>query len=372
MGVEWNKRLILVTVLGLIVVTVLTKGIYDYNADPELPEPAVITEPLETYYVGNVALDMPESWKMSNLSLTFYLTSEKDSPEIKFDDGHNRGDKEAAETLDEALASAEKVLGIINEEATIITKKDITESLGRPAAIFISKSEPISYAGLASEINAAPDLNNLELSLFIVERQAVLEFTYSEKLVWPDAENEGAIISARQRVLTDWALAFLPRYQWEGANVPHPGNYLATKRGRIAYGDQWPELHYSLTAFFRQKSDDSLNNMFISLDTGPGKSSRYSRTNRAVGGHPGNEYKSLTNMSKGLEKLKIWQPKRIFMNLRWRDLSPGPFHESSPKYTANYMGLSEAKGGPDPSYVIGTWDMMLNSIRTVSVPQKQD
>lgn len=371
MGVEWNKRLILILIASIVAVAVLLKCISYYRADTELPEPAVINEPLMTHYVGNVALDMPESWKMSRISATFYLTGEKDGPEIEFDDDQASEGQDAVEILDDALDTAERKIGFVNENAYTFIKKDITESLGRPAAIFIGKSKPRRY-NLGPQKDASPDLNHLEISLFLAEPQTLLRFTYSENIIWPDTENNDDFIFAQQKALTDWVLAFLPRYHWEGANTSHPGNYLATERGRIAFGDGWPELKYSLTAFFNKEDEDSLNSISLSLDTGPGESPLYSRTNRTVGSHPGHEYKSLTNVRKGLEKLKLWQPKPIFMHLRWDDYSPDPFNEANPKYTVRYMGTSDTKSFSDLAYTLGAWDIMLDSVRTVSEPQIQE
>lgn len=365
-----RKKIIEFLILtGFMVLAALLVDVKGSAAEPRLPEPAAINEPIKTYYIGNMALDMPESWESGSIiDVTFYLTDQKNSPEINFKDSPLSKNHDTSDQLKKKIDSVEKTKGAFEKQAETIVKADLSETFSRPAAIIVSDIAPRPSPFVD---NVDPDTKRLEMSLFLAEPESLLRFNYSENIVWPSEQEKNDIVADRQKKLIDWVNDFLPRYQWVGHNAPQPKNFLVTENGRIAIGDDFPELRYKLTAHFRQPiSQDWKIGRYLSLwlISYPEWPRRYSRTNRTVGGHPGYETKSLVNFKKdmsetGLDRLKFWKPKAAFMFLSWEDRSTQPPSQEQPAIDIRQVSFSETRGFPDIAYILGVWDIMLDSVR---------
>lgn len=368
-----NKGVEITVLLGFMALAVLLFYLNERSVNPTLPKSAVINWPLKTYYVGNMAVDMPESWKHPETKAKFYLANEKDSPEISFTDKPWPGDQRVDEKLKTELAAAEKEQGLFGKKKESIWRQDVSEIVGRPAAIVLSESKS-ARSMFKSRYTDNSNIDHLDISLVLVEPQAILKFVYAEDLVWPDGEEKTVVMAAKQKKLIDWVLVFLPRYQWTGHNAAPSVGFLATGYGRITIEKDWPESWHvyemearfggppALSADFKLFSDLSIS--FYSHQQLKNESAI---PNRTVGGHAGEETKKLKNHNTGFRKFLFWKPSLLWLNLDWKDLSSGPFTEANPDISIRGSAMSYQKGKQGIADVLGAWDILLNSVRPATV-----
>jgi|GEM_PF-5931368 len=386
----------------VVVLAALLAYAVESRINPSLPKPATINEPLKTYYLGNMALEMPESWKMADASTTFFQVGEKDDSrrgyalirKIKFTDKPWSGDQDAAEKLKAELAALKKIQRGI-KDGDLSGQEDLSEIFGRPAAIdildtqaYLSKSDystywqPLnndrnemsgSFIQQTDRIWSGRDC--IELTLFLVEPQAVYTFEYGEDLAQLTGEEKAELIAAKRKMLIDWVLAFLPRYQWTGGKVAPADGFLATEYGHIAVGKHWPESGYALTARFSRSHlagarynywlEDHFHITFSSIQR---VKNQDTRPNRTVGGYAGKETKKLgvsVISNKVIERLKFWEPLHLYLGLEWGNLSNEQATKANPGLFIRGNTSSHQRRKQDMAYVLGVWDIMLNSLRPI-------
>jgi len=388
-----NKRQKNIKTLKIVIVVVLAALLVyaiESRINPRLPKPAAINEPLKTYYFGNMALEMPESWKMTDASTTFFQIGEKDDSgrggyaaiqQIKFSDKPWPGDQGAAEQLKAELAALKKIQRGI-EDGELSGQEDLSEIFGRPAAINIvetkayhSKSDySLSMSGTFIQPTDRIWSNQdcIELTLLLVEPQAVYIFEYGEDLRQLTGEEKAELIAAKRKMLIDWVLAFLPRYQWTGGKTSPADGFLATRYGHIAVGKNWPESGYILTARFYHSRNAYFDIAYSSIQ---GIKNQNARLNRTVGGYAGEETRALgvsVIRNKVIERFKFWKPLRLYLNLKWVSLSDEQANKANPGFFIRGNTSSHQRGKQDMAYVLGSWEILLNSIRPATVNDSKE
>ena len=104
-----NKGVEIVVLLGCLALFTFLVYIKERADNPSLPKSAAINEPLKTYHVGNMALEMPESWELSHMAASFDLSDEKSSPRISFKESIKSENKDASEKFKEHFNSKKKI-----------------------------------------------------------------------------------------------------------------------------------------------------------------------------------------------------------------------------------------------------------------------
>ncbi|MDR2947153.1 MAG: hypothetical protein LBV79_10475 [Candidatus Adiutrix sp.] len=334
----------IIVIVGFIVLAAFLENLYNNATKPKMPEPAVINEPLKTYYLGNVAFDMPESWDANYNYYDFYLTEkEADGPTISFGISTRPNSSDVNEALRQKLDPPK-------DNATI-SREDISDKVGWPTVLSVFRNEKLTTKAIppnteTSEQNLHQKKETFGTLLEVIIPEAVLRFVCTDRVAIPDEE------------FIDWVQNFLAHYEWHGLNAPRPGKFVMG-HGSLDFSGEF-KPRYSISARFSpKKKKESLSlhtSIFFTLETNAPTWS--SKANRTVNGHPGEEDKNLMNLKKGFEKLKFWEP-RLFMLLEWTELTEAEenFSTENPGYTFIFDGIFNQTNKQYIPEFLGVWNV---------------
>lgn len=191
-------------------------------------KPAEINEPFTTWYLGEIAVDIPESMgQVSTTRTRIYLNSREDKTYIDFQERSTDKLPWEITTLDPDV-------------------EDISSVIGKPAGLSIFWGPNNSQDGAMT----------LRLAVRIKHDFGYLEFSYTDETIAPVTDEQLDVLVAKKKsFLFDWLSDFLLTYQWTGQNQFPAANQLATQYGYIVVTDAFLKSNIEVMALLSIKRD---------------------------------------------------------------------------------------------------------------------
>lgn len=346
-------------VIGFLVLIVLLAFAQTYLAPvSKLPAPSGSKEQLVTHYVGDVALELPNSWAMDSIHSIFYLTGQKSGPQISFREIPAKTGQDAVKELAKNI----ELFNGKNKDCGLQTARfgltDFSETLGRPAVVYIWEMGPNRYRQRKVGANTYTPLPGriLEITLELASPQAGLIFKYMETVDETDKKEKLEAMVSKQKLLIDWALDFIDHFQYSGYNSPQSQGFLATRSGRIDIRENPLYQHYNLVAKFSKKTNSpKVSDISFSLSSLPtqalscGKETGMRKPAKPLGSHV--RKKTTTHNSERID-------------LTWQNCSTNDkFSPSNRLFDIAYCGYAVDQDVLNEAEIIVMWDTLLNSLR---------
>lgn len=347
--------------IGFVILIIILASTQIYLV-PSSKKPESTTKgQLITHYVGDAALELPESWIMESIQTTFYLTNQENGPRISFQETPAKAGQDA----DKELANKLKSLALnksVDVRSASFGRTDISEALGRPAMILIRETRPNSFGlrVVSAYTYFPPPGDKLEMTLELATPHAKFIFTYIEAANWPSNEDKLEIVADKQKVFTDWALTFINSFQYIGSNISQSRGFLATKFGRVDIRNKAEYQHYVLTARFYQNEANAprVSDISFSLSSLPTEAPSCGRdTGKRKPARPlGCEVKKITT-ELNTERL----------DLTWQNCSTKRrFSPQDPSFSIAYCGYAVDQDVLEEAGILSMWDSLINSLRILS------
>lgn len=239
----------------VIVLTVLTYNFWPQFPPPEvLPsvkssllassiKPAEVNEPFKTWYLGDIAVDIPVSMTLDG-RLQFSIRPDANNRNINIGFSDISADevknKEYRLTSDEPLyrpAGSQ----VFSWEPAAIKTEDISVTIGKPAGL------SMFYGPDTVEENRWA----LGMDVRIKEDYGYLEFVFTELVFEPlSSEQLEMVFSQKKELFSSWITDFLNAYHWTGHNQKPVHKQLATQFGIVNVEDTPSISNISVMAFF--------------------------------------------------------------------------------------------------------------------------
>jgi len=205
-------------------------------------QPAQVNEPFKTWYLGDIAVDIPESMILDG-PLAFSLRPYAENSNITI--GFSDASADEAKNKEHSLTSSEPLYRTASQvfswEPAAQKTDDISVVIGKPAGL------SIFFGPDTVEENRWA----LGLDARIKEDYGYLEFNFTELIFEPlSSEQLEMVISQKKELFLSWITGFRRVYNWIGHNQkPGPGQ-LATQLGIINVKDTTLISDISVMAFF--------------------------------------------------------------------------------------------------------------------------
>lgn len=260
--------IILLVLIGLQVSGVRDKAFQPKEVGPRLEhhsiEPAEITEPLKTWYLGAAAFDVPESLARAVFKVEFRpngpVTLEFTEQEAPLPSGDNKDPAVNPPMPDDRF----EMSTIINPETKKLGQEDVSSIVGRPAGLSVYfYSQPPLLKSLSPEEG---DKHVLRLSAVVRQDEGLLLFTRTEQLDQSEAPDyAGEFVQRRKDSFLKWLAGFVTIYHWTGRNEPPAADQLATRFGYIDVNGGWPEpvMEFYALFFFALGFERGLDSFFL-------------------------------------------------------------------------------------------------------------
>lgn len=132
-----NRKLIIaVSVLFIILLNISYNWLRKQTED-KLPDPAVITEPLNTHYLADVKLNMPSSWKSSNYRAIFFPDKNDDEFKIEVSESNWRREGDVQQRLSRSLDMTAMSKGFFADKTEELGRETLMDEFERPAGLMV-------------------------------------------------------------------------------------------------------------------------------------------------------------------------------------------------------------------------------------------
>ena len=205
-------------------------------------KPAEITEPFETLYLGDLAIDIPKSMAIDGqLQFSMRPDAENRNISIGFSDASadEVKNKEYRLTSNEPL---ERPAGsrVFSWEAAAIKTEDISITVGKPAGLSMFYGPDVEENRWVLGIDAR-----------IKEDFGYLEFTFTELISEEiSAEQLENVFSQKKDFFSSWLTVFLKAYNWTGHNQKPGPEQVATRLGLLDVKETSLINNIGIAAFF--------------------------------------------------------------------------------------------------------------------------
>lgn len=387
----------------------------------EEPEAAAITESLFTYYAGQTAFDLPVSFSISKASVSIDLEGPEAGGRITFTELALRPSKavnsEMRQDLERLVLSDKPERIVLN----LGQAEDLSDEFGQPALLLtlVYKTDIeeifLKHPLLAFTLNDLQDLrdstgpkfsndypekntkptkkensalartpNSEYLTLNMLLDEGSHRLYFESITVMEDGQKDDPIfLEERKTKFGALVKSFLPLYQWTGQNSKPKEGTLATSYGYIRLPDKGElKSYYNLEADYQLKQGISSQRergkltFKISVSATPGFgcfSKALEKNNRMVNGHNGCEYKYFDSRIKRGRRIKPANIRSVLFMRSWTDdcRPHGTEKAEAPHYSIemDYWETRIEDGQAvykELAYLKGVWEILLNSIRTVS------
>ncbi|MDL2260488.1 hypothetical protein LJB99_06425 [Deltaproteobacteria bacterium OttesenSCG-928-K17] len=205
-------------------------------------KPAEVDESFNTWYLGDIAVDIPASMALDGL-LQFSIQPDAANRNITI--GFNDVSADEVKNKEYGLTSSEPLSRsgsqVLFWEPFAEKTEDVSDIIGSPSGL------SIFYGCDDVEENRW----TLGLDIRIKEDYGYLEFAFTELLFepLPPGQRED-IASQRKDLFLSWVAGFLKAYNWIGHNQKPGHKQLATRRGLINVEDTLSIINIGVMAFF--------------------------------------------------------------------------------------------------------------------------
>ncbi len=255
--------------------------------------PAEIRDPLKTWYMGRIALDMPEAINSKFPKVRIYPDDSRDTVDISFFEEIDAPSGENYCFLTDPIPLLrDKLIPSARWGAKKIATEDLSALLGRPAGLII-------YFGPDYQREERPILG---FDILVKEKRGCLKFAYTELLDDSIAlERQASFFLERKKHFVNWLTGFLSAYRWTGRNDPPAPNQLATLYGHINLENGWPAPKIIIAANYSLVSRPG---DFISISV----VSDYLKPHSPAPASPGkSDLLDIAFSPKGTEDILIWK-----------------------------------------------------------------
>ena len=216
-------------------------------------ESAKVNEPFKTWYLGDIAVDIPESMALDGL-LNFSIRPDAENRNITI--GFSEIPADEAKNKEYGLTSSEPLSRsgsqVFSWEAAVKKMEDISVTIGVPAGLSIFYGPD----------NIEQNRWALGMDVRIKEDYGYLEFAFTELFFEQlSSEQLEMTISQKKEQFLSWVTGFLNAYNWTGHNQKPGHKQLATRFGIINIEGKLSIGNISVKAYF-----ELINNAYSSID----------------------------------------------------------------------------------------------------------
>ncbi|MDR1044168.1 MAG: hypothetical protein LBP33_03495 [Candidatus Adiutrix sp.] len=239
----------------LILIAIIGCHFWPQSPSPEVPpsvesslpasglKPAKVNEPFKTWYLGDIAVDIPNKSMALDGLLKFNIHPDAENSNITIGLGEISADE--AKNKDYRLTSSEPLSRagsqVFSWEPAAKKTEDIGAIIGSPAGLSMfygpDKVEQDRWA--------------LGMDVRIKEDYGYLEFVFTELVFEPlSSEQLEMVFSQKKDMFLSWISGFLKAYNWTGHNQKPGHKQLATRLGIINVEETLLISNISVMAFF--------------------------------------------------------------------------------------------------------------------------
>jgi len=332
-----------------------------------LPVPAVQEEAAITYYLGNMAIDLPESLETNKMfDMQFFSADDAQAALITFGEG-TRSDGLSQKSLKDWVLSAKSKPGA-GVKSEILLQEDLEAFFNHPSSLVIFKEQenlPSSLSGVKQT------LEYLNLIIHLEKGGGVLEFNYSKQVQqWPASEHSDSFIKGEKDKFLTWVKDFVSQYEWLGHNEASAAPFFSTSLGRIKLpqNGKGPLFKISLQATRINKFDGTRPTARFKFSLSNKKTRRLFLTEgepRIVGGRAGLESVAALKAFDPPHALVCNPPGAEKLDLQWAEAALDEAGNFNPYFCIRFTSCQNKGAERQTALDLGTWEKMLSSVRFV-------